>query len=110
MRIDGGEIHDHQWRRPEEALQDHRERNIQFANPTFALSVRMAGHATVRDLLATVDSWPVERLLGRLHPIDGGRVALYGEDCGYETGRIECDGPRHRIWMLDTGWSYEREF
>ena len=110
VRIDGGEIHDHQWRRPEEALQDHRERNIQFANPTFALSVRMAGHATVRDLLATVDSWPVERLLGRLHPIDGGRVALYGEDCGYETGRIECDGPRHRIWMLDTGWSYEREF
>ena len=70
----------------------------------------MAGHATVRDVLATIDSWPVEELLGRIHPVDGGRVALYAEDCGYETGLIACEGPRHRIWMLDTGWRYERAF
>ena len=110
VRVDGGEIHDHQWRRPEDALQAHRARNMQFANPTFALSIRMAGHAAVRDVLAAVDTWPVERLLGRIHPVDGGRVALYAEDCGYGTAQIECEGPHHRIWMLDSGWRYERAF
>ena len=110
VRVDGSEIHDHQWRRPEDALQDHRALNMQFANPTFALSIRLAGHATVRDVLATVDTWPLERLLGRIYRVEGGRVAFYAEDCGYKTGHIECDGPRHRIWMLDSGWRYERAF
>jgi 8-oxo-dGTP pyrophosphatase MutT (NUDIX family) len=110
VRVDGGEIQDHRWRRPEDALGAHRAGEIQFANPTFALTTRLCGHATVRDALTAVDTWPREALLGRIHPVDGGRVALYAEDCGYETGRIECEGPRHRIWMLDTGWRYERAF
>ena len=110
VRVDGVEIQDHRWRRPEDALRAHRARDIRFANPTFALTTRLGGHATVRDVLAAVDTWPREQLLGRLHPVDGGRVALYAEDCGYETGRINCEGPHHRIWMLDTGWRYERAF
>jgi 8-oxo-dGTP pyrophosphatase MutT (NUDIX family) len=110
VRVDGGEIHDHQWRRPADALRAHQARELRFANPTFALTTRFAEHATVRDILAAVDTWPQERFLGRLHAIDGGRVALYAEDCGYETGDVACDGPRHRIWMLDTGWRYERRF
>jgi len=110
VRVDGVEIQDHAWRRPEDAPDAHRARALQFANPTFALTTRLGGHATVRDVLAAVDTWPREQLLGRLHPVDGGRVALYAEDCGYETGDIACEGPRHRIWMLDTGWRYERAF
>ena len=110
VRVDGGEIRDHRWRRPEDALQAHRAGEIKFANPTFALTTRLCGHATVRDALAVVDTWEWEQLLGRIHPVEGGRVALYAEDCGYETGHIECEGPRHRIWMLDTGWRYERAF
>ena len=110
IRVDGVEIHAHQWWRPDEALRAHSDREIQFANPTFALSTRLAGHTAVDEALADIDTWPREQLLGRLHPVDGGRVALYAEDCGYETGRIDCHGPRHRIWMLDRGWRYEREF
>ena len=110
VRVDGGEIHDHRWQRPADALEAHRAGEIKFANPTFALTTRLCGYATVRDALAVVDTWEWEQLLGRIHPVEGGRVALYAEDCGYETGHIECEGPRHRIWMLDTGWRYERAF
>ncbi len=110
VRVDGVEIHDHRWWRPADALQAHRDLRIRFANPTFALSTRLAGHATVADALAAVDTWPRERFLGRLLPVDGGRVALYAEDCAYETGAIACRGPRHRIWMIDGRWSYERSF
>ena len=110
VRVDGVEIEDHRWWRPPDALQAHRDRRIQFANPTFALSTRLAGHATVAEALADVDTWPRERLLGRLHPVDGGRVALYAEDCAYETANLDCTGPRHRIWMIDGRWRYERAF
>ncbi len=110
VRVDGVEILEHQWQRPEDALREHRGGEIQFANPTFALSTRLSGHANVRDALVAIDSWPREEMLGRIHPTEGGRVALYAEDCGYDTGRLACGGPRHRIWMLDTGWRYERNF
>ena len=110
VRVDGVEIEDHRWWRPPDALQAHRDQRIQFANPTFALSTRLAGHATVADALAAVDTWPRERLLGRLHPVDDGRVALYAEDCAYESANLDCTGPRHRIWMIDGRWRYERAF
>lgn len=110
IRVDGVEIHEHQWWRPEAAIRAHREGAIQFANPTFALSTRLAGHSSVAEVLATIDTWPRERLLGRLHQIDGGQVALYAEDCGYDSGQIDCDGPHHRIWMVDGSWRYERAF
>jgi 8-oxo-dGTP pyrophosphatase MutT (NUDIX family) len=110
VSVDGIEILDHQWRRPEDALRAHQAGGLQFANPTFALSTRLAGHASVSETFAAIATWPMEQLLGRIQRVDGGRVALYAEDCGYETGQTDCEGPRHRIWMLDTGWRYEREF
>ena len=110
VRIDGVEIHEHRWQRPEDALRAHQAQELKFANPTFALSTRFSGHATARDILAFVDTWPLERMLGRIHPIEGGRVALYAEDCGYESGEIDCPGPHHRIWMRDGAWRYERAF
>lgn len=110
IEVDGTEILDHRWQRPEDALRAHRAGEVKFANPTFALSTRLSGHASVASMLASIDEWPHERLLGRIHPTAGGRVALYAEDCGYDTGALDCEGPRHRIWMLQDGWRYERSF
>lgn len=110
VQVDGVEIHAHQWHRPEEALRAHRAGTVQFANPTFVITTRLAGHRTVRDALAAVDTWPMEQMLGRIVPVEGGRVALYAEDCGYASWAVDCTGPRHRVWMLDAGWRYERSF
>ena len=108
VRIDGVEIQDHQWRRPADALVAHRAGDILLANPTFALTTRLAGWRTVREILAEVDTWTMVHYLGRFHPVAGGQVALYEDDCGYASGDIDCAGVRHRIWMLDGGWRYER--
>ncbi len=110
VQIDGVEIHAHQWHRPEEALVAHRTGHLQFANPTFVLTTRLAEHRTVRDALAALDDWPKEQMMGRILPVQGGRVALYAEDCGYASSTVDCAGPRHRVWMLDAGWRYERSF
>ena len=36
------------------------------------------------------------------------RWLLYRDDVAYETGAVDQPGPRHRLWMLDSGWRYER--
>jgi hypothetical protein len=44
----------------------------------------------------------------RLHPIDEGAVTLYAGDVGYEDGAIDRPGARHRLWIRNDGWRYER--
>jgi hypothetical protein len=37
-----------------------------------------------------------------------GIVALYHGDAGYESGDADLEGARHRLWMVEGGWRYER--
>ena len=108
--VDGDEIHDHQWLTPADALAEQATGAIKLAAPTFALTTRLADYPTVDDALTAVAAWPVERLIGRIHETAGGRVALYWQDVAFESGRIDEDGPRHRLWMESGGWRYERRF
>ncbi len=39
---------------------------------------------------------------------DDGLTVLWHGDAGYEDGDASRPGPRHRLWMVDTGWRYER--
>ncbi len=110
VETDGTEILDHRWLRPADALKRQRTREIKLAAPTFALTTRLAGFADVDDALAAVAGWPEERLLGRLIDVDDGVVALYHQDAAYADARLERDGPRHRLWMVRSGWRYERSF
>jgi 8-oxo-dGTP pyrophosphatase MutT (NUDIX family) len=110
VTVDGGEIHAHQWLRPADALARQRAGEIKLAAPTFALTTRLAGFADVDSAMAAVAGWTEERLLGRLIDVDNGVVALYHQDAAYADGRLDRDGPRHRLWMVRSGWRYERAF
>ena len=35
-------------------------------------------------------------------------VTLYAGDAGYEDAELERPGPRHRLWIRDGSWRYER--
>ncbi len=112
VQIDGQEIHDYRWMRPADALTAHAAGTIQLAAPTFALTTRLAGFPDVQSVFTAVREWPDERLLCRLYDVTGGRVSVYEQDVAYHRGRRSLDGPgpRHRLWMLDSGWRYERTF
>ncbi len=107
VAIDRGEIVDHQWLTPRDALDAQRQGRMPLAAPTFALTTRLLELPTVDAAMA---DWPDERLLGQLHDVEGGQVALYAQDIAYETGDVHQHGPRHRLWMVDSGWRYERDF
>lgn len=110
VETDGTEILDHQWLRPADALARQRSREIKLAAPTFALTTRLAGFRDVDSAMAAVAAWPEERLLGRLIDVDDGVVALYHQDAAHSGGALDVDGPRHRLWMVRSGWRYERAF
>ena len=47
----------------------------------------------------------------RFHFIEGdGAVCVYREDVAYDDlGRLDDAGPRHRLYLRDTGWEYVRD-
>lgn len=109
VQVDGGEIHEHRWLTPRRALAAQRDGEMVLPAPTYALSTRLAGQPSVASVLAAVATWEPEVLVPRIHAVEGGRVALYQQDRGYESGDLQAPPPRHRMWMLASGWRYERE-
>jgi 8-oxo-dGTP pyrophosphatase MutT (NUDIX family) len=108
VSIDGGEIHDHRWVTPAEALAAQRAGEIELPPPTFVTITRLAGYGQVGEALAGFDRGPAETFAPKLWPVEGGAVTLYAGDAGYDCDELECPGPRHRLWMVETGWRYER--
>lgn len=108
VRVDGGEIHAHSWMRPADALAAHRAATIELPPPTFVTLTGLARYRTVAETLAAVARGPFETFAPRLHVIPEGACTLYGDDAGYDSGQLDQPGPRHRLWMLESGWRYER--
>jgi 8-oxo-dGTP pyrophosphatase MutT (NUDIX family) len=108
VAIDQGEIHEHMWLRPEEALRRRDAQEIELAPPTFVTLFELAGMGSVERALASASARSPERYTTRIARSPGGAVALWHGDAGYDAGDATLAGPRHRLWMLDDGWRYER--
>jgi len=108
VQVDGGEIHEHRWMRPDAALAAQRGGEIELPPPTFVTLTGLIDHRRVRDALDAIAAQPFETFEPRLHILPGGACTLYAGDAGYENGDVECVGARHRLWMLESGWRYER--
>jgi 8-oxo-dGTP pyrophosphatase MutT (NUDIX family) len=108
VSIDGGEIHEHDWMRPADALARRDAGEIELAPPTFVSLYELAQHASVDDALAHARARTPERFATAVARVEGGAVAMWHGDAGYEARAPDRPGARHRLWMLDAGWRYER--
>jgi 8-oxo-dGTP pyrophosphatase MutT (NUDIX family) len=112
--VDGGEITDYRWMRPAEALIARDQGDLDLLPPTWVTLWTLAGHPTVADALAATSAAPPELFETRITKVPGGAVALWQDDAEYDvadrrdTASSTGQGGRHRLWMLDTGWRYER--
>ena len=109
VQVDGGEIHAHAWRTPREALAAQRAGEIELPPPTFVTLATLAAHACAANALAAVRAQEPLVFLPRVVRIPGGACSLYPADAGWDARDPERPGPRHRLLMVDTGWSYLRE-
>jgi 8-oxo-dGTP pyrophosphatase MutT (NUDIX family) len=108
VTIDDGEIRDHMWVSPAEALRKRDALEIELAPPTWVSLHTLAQHATVSAALAAARASTPEHFTTKAAFTDEGVVVLWHGDAGYEDGDATREGPRHRLWMIDTGWRYER--
>jgi ADP-ribose pyrophosphatase YjhB (NUDIX family) len=108
VRIDGGEIHDHRWLRPDYALAAQRLGEIELPPPTFVTLTKLSQYRTTVAVLSTLAQSRPEIFTPRNYKVPDGVCSFYTEDAGYADGNVNRLGQRHRLWMLDNGWRYER--
>jgi 8-oxo-dGTP pyrophosphatase MutT (NUDIX family) len=107
--IDGGEIREHAWMRPPDALWRREAGEIEIAPPTWVTLHTLSRWETVGQAMAAVRELEPEHFETRVAVEAGGPTALWHGDAGWETGDADAAGPRHRLRMHADGWSYERD-
>jgi len=108
VTIDRGEVHDHRWMRPKDALDARDRGEIELPPPTFVTLSQLTEHADADSAYAALSATPVVHYVPRPVPVEGGAVFLYGEDAGYADRNPNAEGPRHRITAIGPTWRYER--
>jgi 8-oxo-dGTP pyrophosphatase MutT (NUDIX family) len=108
VRVDGDEICDHRWLRPDDAIAAHHAGEIRLAPPTFVTVSWLEGFERSRDAIATLGRRPMSIFRPRIQPVTGGACMLYPGDAAYPDGELDRPGARNRLWSLETGWRYEQ--
>lgn len=107
--VDHGEIREHRWLAPSEAMDSRDRGEIDLAPPTFVTLWWLSRRRTVADALADARAGEPDRYQTRVAVDAGGRLAatLWEGDAGYADGDLDKPGPRRRMWMSPDGWRVE---
>jgi 8-oxo-dGTP pyrophosphatase MutT (NUDIX family) len=107
--VDGGEILDHRWLSPAEVIEQRDRGEVDLAPPTWMTLHTLLAADDVDDALAQAVGRPIVHYETRWRNIDGGAVAMWAGDAGYESSDPTVAGPRHRLWMVQDGWRVDRD-
>lgn len=108
VTIDRGEIHEHVWLRPGDALARRNALEIELAPPTWVTLEWLNAHRDVAASIAAAAARDPERFVTRIMGSPEGPVAVWHGDAAYAADEIDCEGPRHRLYMRADGWVYQR--
>jgi len=106
--VDGGEIDDYRWLSPDTAISERQAGQLELPPPTFVTITELAGYSSARQAVVATAGRPPRIYTPRLCQVEGGACSLYEGDAGYESNDPARSGSRHRLWILDSGWRYER--
>ncbi len=115
VTVDGGEITEHEWIRPADALAARDAGRVTLLAPTFVTICDLAGRADVAAVLQAAQSAPPRFFQTHIafmarsdNPEKREVVSLWEGDAGYESRDASATGPRHRLLMGEAPWHYER--
>jgi 8-oxo-dGTP pyrophosphatase MutT (NUDIX family) len=109
VQIDGNEIVEHVWMAAAAALEHHAAGKIDLAPPTWVTLHQLAEHATAADVLASprpLEKFATAWVGGQDAPLS--MLAWHGDVLYPDGGNLDAPGPRHRLWMGDRPFRYER--
>lgn len=108
IAIDDGEIKDHAWLNPEEALRKHGAGEIDLVPPTWVtlhhLSLKPSADAAVEYFSENTGITYNTRVV---RTASGVRVAMWKGDAGYDQWNPDTAGARHRLSMPEGGFIFE---
>jgi ADP-ribose pyrophosphatase YjhB (NUDIX family) len=108
--VDDGEIREHQWIRPADALTRRESGEIELIPPTWVTLHKLAEASSTAEVCAAARARDPEIFLTHIVRVDGGIASLWAGDAGYDDHDPDKPGPRNRLLMLDTGWRLETSF
>ena len=108
IAIDDGEIKDHAWLNPEEALRKHAVGEIDLVPPTWVtlyhLSLKSSADAVIEYFSENTGITYNTRVVPAA---SGERVAMWKGDAGYDEWNPDTAGERHRLAMPEGGFIFE---
>ena len=108
ISIDGGEILEHHWMSPADALDKHTAGEIDLAPPTWITLYHLSLYPTADKVLDVFRSQPEKVYETRVHiRSDGIRVAMWQGDSGYTSKDPDAQGDRHRLVLNPNGFEFE---
>lgn len=112
VTVDGGEIANHRWVKPELALSEIADPNhpLRLMPPTFVSLVELAPFTRCADARVAIQQQDTTIFAPRMAFVEDGVCFLYGGDAGFEARDPDVSGPRHRAYMVNDQLQYIREF
>ena len=108
VAVDQGEIEDHQWIRPSDALERHAAGEIDIVPPTWVTLHHISLRAPTIEVLQHFRRQAPKVYSTRVVKASTGeRVAMWAGDAGYEAWDADVDGARHRLVMKRGGFEFE---
>jgi 8-oxo-dGTP pyrophosphatase MutT (NUDIX family) len=107
VTVDGGEIDDHLWIRPTEAIERRHRGVIQLVPPTWITLQQISPFRDVAEAMAAIRSWTPALWATRMFP-GRHRTLVWEPDVAHASGVLHDAGPRNRLVMSEDGWVYER--
>ncbi|SDH50544.1 NUDIX hydrolase [Agrococcus jejuensis] len=101
-----GEIEEHRWLRPQDALDAHAEGDLLLFPPTWVTLHALVGAASVDDAIAAARAADVDRFVTHHDP--AAKRFLWHGDEAYDGADETPAGPRHRLLTAEQPWRYER--
>ena len=105
--IDDGEIIDHEWWRPEDALTQAHDMKIQILPPTWITLFDLQTFPSVEVAMQTISTRGPRAYATKIIRTDSGMAAIWEGDSAYDSGELSSEGHRHRLVMEDPIWRFE---
>lgn len=113
VTIDDGEIREHRWVSATEMLELHAAGEVTMVPPTFVTLEHLAPMRSTAEVLMGAPGGrngpaEVEHFSTRVGTTGEGWAALYHGDVAYDSLDMAAEGPKHRLWVDQLPWRYER--
>lgn len=107
VTVDEGEITEHEWMRPDDALARRDAGEIELAPPTWMTLYRLNGFGDVTAALTALTATEPTFYETHMARTNDGPVAMWEGDAGYEDVDPSRPGPRHRLTMAEDRYSFQ---